>query len=113
MITGVIETFAICRLYYIGYFLKKVVARLTEHDDVIKHCSEESCIGPAPAWAGPERTFSTLQKLNEANRYFCSVVIITEEDLFACAKESRRDCFIANILAQGFNAYPRLLLLLV
>jgi len=24
----------------IGHFLKKVVARLTEHDDVIKHCSE-------------------------------------------------------------------------
>ena len=39
-ITGVIETFAICRLCHIGHFLKKVVARLTEHDDVIKHCSE-------------------------------------------------------------------------
>jgi len=24
----------------IGHFLKKVVARLTAHDDVIKHCSE-------------------------------------------------------------------------
>jgi len=40
MITGVIETFAICRLYHIGHFLRKVVARLTEHDDVIKHSSE-------------------------------------------------------------------------
>jgi len=40
MITGVIETFAIYRLYHIGHFLKKIVARLTEHDDVIKHCSE-------------------------------------------------------------------------
>jgi len=39
MITGVIETFAIFCLYHIGHFLKKVVARLTEHDDVIKHCS--------------------------------------------------------------------------
>jgi len=44
MITGVVEMFAICRLYHIGRFLKKVIARLTEHDDVIKHCSE----GPAP-----------------------------------------------------------------
>jgi len=44
MITGVIEKFAICRLYHIGHFLKKVVARLTEHDDVIKHYSE----GPRP-----------------------------------------------------------------
>jgi len=26
---------------YIGYFLKKVVARLAEHDGVIKHCSEQ------------------------------------------------------------------------
>jgi len=25
---------------HIGHFLKKVVARLTEHDNVIKHCSE-------------------------------------------------------------------------
>ena len=25
---------------HIGHFLKMVVARLTEHDDVIKHCSE-------------------------------------------------------------------------
>jgi len=40
MITGVIETLAICRLYHLGHFLKKVVARLTEHDDVIKYCSE-------------------------------------------------------------------------
>jgi len=24
----------------IGHFLKKVVARLSEHDDVIEHCSE-------------------------------------------------------------------------
>ena len=40
MITGVIETFAIYRLYHIGHFFKKIVARLTEHDDVIKHCSE-------------------------------------------------------------------------
>jgi len=36
MITGVIETFAICRLYHVSHFPKKVVARLTEHDDVIK-----------------------------------------------------------------------------
>jgi len=40
MITGVIETFAMCRLYHIGHFLKKVLARLIEHDEVIKHCSE-------------------------------------------------------------------------
>ena len=40
MITGVLETFAMCRLYDIGHFLKKVVARLSEHDDVIKHRSE-------------------------------------------------------------------------
>jgi len=40
MITRVIEMFAICRLYHIGHFHKKVVARLTEHDDAIKHCSE-------------------------------------------------------------------------
>jgi len=42
MITGVIETFAVCRLYHIGHFLKKVVARLTEHNDIIKHFSEGS-----------------------------------------------------------------------
>jgi len=35
MITGFIETVAICRLYHIGHFLKKVVARLTERNDVI------------------------------------------------------------------------------
>jgi len=40
MITGVIETFATCRSYHLGQFLKKVVARMTEHDDVIKHHSE-------------------------------------------------------------------------
>ena len=40
MITGVIETFAMCRLYDIGHFLKKVVARMTDNDDVIKHWSE-------------------------------------------------------------------------
>jgi len=40
MITGVIETLAICRLHHLGQFLKKVVARLTEHDDVKKHCSK-------------------------------------------------------------------------
>jgi len=40
MITGVIETLAIFRLYHIRHFLKKVVARLTEYDGVIKHCSE-------------------------------------------------------------------------
>jgi len=35
---------------HIGHFLKKVVGRSTEHDDIIKHCSEgshtKSCIGP-------------------------------------------------------------------
>jgi len=60
MITGVIETFAVCRLYHIGHFLKKVVARLTKHDDVGQHCSEGAprvclALGPAPARAGPER----------------------------------------------------------
>jgi len=25
---------------HIGHFLNKVLARLTDHDDVIKHCSE-------------------------------------------------------------------------
>jgi len=44
MITGIIETFALCRLYHIDHLLKNVVAQVTEHDDVIKHCSE----GPAP-----------------------------------------------------------------
>jgi len=56
MITRVIETFAICRLCHIGHFLKKVVARLTEHDDVVKHCSEgpapKSCIGLRPCQGG-------------------------------------------------------------
>ena len=42
MITGVIETFAMCRLYDIDHFLKNVEARLTEHADVINHCSEGS-----------------------------------------------------------------------
>jgi len=52
MITGVIETFAIYRLYHIGHFLKKIVARLTEHDDVIKHCSEgpRTCQGRPCIW---------------------------------------------------------------
>jgi len=39
-------------------FSKKVAARLTEHDDVIKSAAHrgpapKSCIGPAPAMAGP------------------------------------------------------------
>ena len=38
------------------HFLKKVVARLTEHDDVIKHCSEGPCaevLHWAPHLLGP------------------------------------------------------------
>jgi len=41
---------------HIGHFLKKVVARLTEHDDFIKHCSEgprASVLHWAPHLLGP------------------------------------------------------------
>jgi len=70
MITGVIETFAICRLYHFGHFLKKIVARLTEHDDVIKPLLRGAprlslALGPAPARAGPGVTFHENVKLSD------------------------------------------------
>jgi len=51
--------FAVFFYIHIGHFLKKVVAQLTEHDDVIKSTAQRGpalmmfCMGPAPAKAGP------------------------------------------------------------
>ena len=54
MITGVIETFAMCRLYHIGHFLKKVVARLTEHKALLRRAPRPClALGPASARTGP------------------------------------------------------------